>query len=174
GDDHHVLREARRHGERFGERSEEEIPGVERCADDDVAVVELSRDQSPAVPPVEQTVAATFGHTVELGGQAAEIGDLHRAMPACPPCKASGGLLDSVRMPPNTSLVSSDMARISYDEQTAAAYKAVREVPRDGLREWRDAVRRHLRPSPGMTLVDIGAGTGAFSAAFSDWFDIRV
>jgi SAM-dependent methyltransferase len=66
------------------------------------------------------------------------------------------------------------MARISYDEQTAAAYKAVREVPRDGLSEWREAVRRHLRPSLGMTLVDIGAGTGAFAAAFSDWFDLSV
>ena len=51
------------------------------------------------------------------------------------------------------------MARISYDEQTAAAFKAVREVTRDGLSEWREAVRRHLRPSQGMTLVDIGAGT---------------
>ncbi len=66
------------------------------------------------------------------------------------------------------------MARIRYDEQTAAAFKAVREVPRDGLSEWREAVRRHLRPSQGMTLVDIGAGTGAFAAAFSDWFDVRV
>jgi SAM-dependent methyltransferase len=66
------------------------------------------------------------------------------------------------------------MARISYDEQTAAAFKAVREVPRDGLSEWREAVRRHLRPSRGMTLVDIGAGTGQFAAAFSDWFDLRV
>ncbi len=66
------------------------------------------------------------------------------------------------------------MARISYDEQTAAAFKAVREVPRDGLSEWREAIRRHLRPSQGMTLVDIGAGTGAFSAAFSDWFDVSV
>jgi ubiquinone/menaquinone biosynthesis C-methylase UbiE len=66
------------------------------------------------------------------------------------------------------------MARISYDERTAAAFKAVREVPRDGLSEWREAVRRHLRPSPGMTLVDIGAGTGAFAAAFSDWFDLGV
>jgi SAM-dependent methyltransferase len=66
------------------------------------------------------------------------------------------------------------MARISYDEQTAAAFKAVREVPRDGLAEWREAVRRHLRPSQGMTLVDIGAGTGAFAAAFSDWFDLRI
>jgi SAM-dependent methyltransferase len=66
------------------------------------------------------------------------------------------------------------MARISYDEQTARAFKAVREVPRDGLSEWREAVRRHLRPSRGMTLVDIGAGTGAFAAAFSDWFDLGV
>jgi SAM-dependent methyltransferase len=66
------------------------------------------------------------------------------------------------------------MARINYDEQTAAAFKSVREVPRDGLSEWREAVRRHLRPSRGMTLVDIGAGTGAFAAAFSDWFDLRV
>jgi SAM-dependent methyltransferase len=66
------------------------------------------------------------------------------------------------------------VARISYDEQTAAAFKAVREVPRDGLSEWREAVRRHLRPSPGMTVVDIGAGTGAFAAAFSEWFDLSV
>jgi ubiquinone/menaquinone biosynthesis C-methylase UbiE len=66
------------------------------------------------------------------------------------------------------------VARIAYDEQTAAAFKAVREIPRDGLSEWREAVRRHLRLSPGMTLVDIGAGTGQFSAAFSHWFDLNV
>jgi SAM-dependent methyltransferase len=66
------------------------------------------------------------------------------------------------------------MARIAYDEQTAAAFKAVREVPRNGLSEWREAVRRHLHPSPGMTLVDIGAGTGTFAAAFSDWFGLNV
>ncbi len=66
------------------------------------------------------------------------------------------------------------MARISYDAHTAAAYKAVREVPREGLSDWREAVRRHLRPSQGMTLVDIGAGTGVFSAAFGDWFDLSV
>ena len=66
------------------------------------------------------------------------------------------------------------MARISYDQPTADAFKAVREVPRGGLREWREAVRRHLQPSPGTTLADIGAGTGAYSAAFSDWFGIDV
>ena len=66
------------------------------------------------------------------------------------------------------------MARISYDERTAAAFKAAREVPRDGLAEWREAIRRHLRPSPGMTLVDVGAGTGQFAAAFRDWFELDV
>ena len=66
------------------------------------------------------------------------------------------------------------MARISYDETTAAGYKAVRELPREGLADWRDAVERHLRPTPGMTLVDIGAGTGQFSSALGDWFDIDV
>jgi ubiquinone/menaquinone biosynthesis C-methylase UbiE len=66
------------------------------------------------------------------------------------------------------------MARITYDDQTAAAFKAVREVPRDGLEHWRDAIRRHLSPSPGMTVADIGAGTGAFAAAFSDWFGVSV
>jgi ubiquinone/menaquinone biosynthesis C-methylase UbiE len=66
------------------------------------------------------------------------------------------------------------VARINYDRQTAAAYQAVREIPRDGLSEWREAIRRHLRPSPGMTLVDIGAGTGQFAAALSEWFGLTV
>jgi len=66
------------------------------------------------------------------------------------------------------------MARITYDEQTAAAYKAVREIPRDGLGHWREAIRRHLSPSPGMSLVDIGAGTGQFAAALSDWFGLSI
>ncbi len=66
------------------------------------------------------------------------------------------------------------MARIDYDEQTAAAFKSVREVPREGLEHWREAIRRHLGPSRGMTLVDIGAGTGQFAAAFSDWFGLSI
>jgi ubiquinone/menaquinone biosynthesis C-methylase UbiE len=61
-----------------------------------------------------------------------------------------------------------------YDEDVAAAFKAAREIPREGLTEWREAIRRHLQPSPGMTVLDIGAGTGAYSAAFADWFDVGV
>jgi SAM-dependent methyltransferase len=66
------------------------------------------------------------------------------------------------------------VARIDYDDETAAAFKAAREIPRDGLSEWCEAVRRHLRPAPDMTLVDIGAGTGQFAVAFSDWFGLGV
>jgi ubiquinone/menaquinone biosynthesis C-methylase UbiE len=66
------------------------------------------------------------------------------------------------------------VARMSYDDETAAAFKAVREVPRDGLGDLRDAIRRHLNPMPGMTVVDIGAGTGAFAGTFSDWFGLSV
>jgi len=66
------------------------------------------------------------------------------------------------------------MARISYDDQTAAAFKAVREIPREGLGHWREAVRRHLRPLPGMTVADVGAGTGAFAGAFRDWFGLSI
>lgn len=61
-----------------------------------------------------------------------------------------------------------------YDEQVATAFRASREIPREGLLEWRDAVCRHLDPKPGMTLLDLGAGTGAFATAFADWFDIHV
>ena len=38
-----------------------------------MALVELPRDQAPAVPPIEQAVPTTLGDTVELGGQAAEV-----------------------------------------------------------------------------------------------------
>jgi SAM-dependent methyltransferase len=67
-----------------------------------------------------------------------------------------------------------ETARNPYDEETAAAFTAAREIPRGGLAEWREAVRRHLRPSPGMRVVDIGAGTGQFAAALRDWFGLDV
>lgn len=63
------------------------------------------------------------------------------------------------------------MARNTYDQQTAAGYKSVREIPRDGLLEWRDAVQRHFS---GETLLDLGAGTGQFATAFLAWFDFDV
>jgi ubiquinone/menaquinone biosynthesis C-methylase UbiE len=64
------------------------------------------------------------------------------------------------------------MARITYDQRTAAAFKEVREVPMQGLEGWRQALRAHLRLA--MTVLDLGAGTGAFATAFRDWFDVKV
>lgn len=66
------------------------------------------------------------------------------------------------------------MARISYDEPTAAAFSHTRDLDRDGLGDWREAIRAHLRPVAGTSVVDIGAGTGVFAVALAEWFDVRV
>jgi ubiquinone/menaquinone biosynthesis C-methylase UbiE len=82
-------------------------------------------------------------------------------MPLTDECVAMRVSLDQARA----------MARNTYDQQTAAGYKSVREIPRDGLLEWRDAVQRHFS---GETLLDLGAGTGQFATAFLAWFDFDV
>ncbi|MFG1779905.1 class I SAM-dependent methyltransferase [Micromonospora sp. NPDC049051] len=66
------------------------------------------------------------------------------------------------------------MALIPYDDTDAAAFAATRELPRSGLERWRHAVQQHLRPRPGATVLDVGAGTGAWATAFTDWFGVRV
>jgi ubiquinone/menaquinone biosynthesis C-methylase UbiE len=70
--------------------------------------------------------------------------------------------------------MSTEVTLNPYDEHVAAAFRESREIPRAGLEKWRRAVRHHLDPTPGMTLLDIGAGTGAFTAAFADWFGVHV
>lgn len=66
------------------------------------------------------------------------------------------------------------MAGISYDRKTAEEYRLAREVPRSGLTQWRAAIEEAARLAPGMTVLDVGAGTGAFATAFRDWFGVRV
>jgi hypothetical protein len=55
------------------------------------------------------------------------------------------------------------MARISYDEQTATAFKAVRGVPRDGLSEWRAANRETQKTAEG---IHVGSPESALHDAY--------
>lgn len=66
------------------------------------------------------------------------------------------------------------MGRIAYDDAVAAAFRAARHIPDEGLAGWRRAVGRYLNPRPGMRLLDLGAGTGAWAAAFTEWYGIDV
>lgn len=62
------------------------------------------------------------------------------------------------------------MARIAYDSTDADAFAATRHLGDDAAAGWRDAVRRHVEPRPGMRFLDLGAGTGSWSASFTKWF----
>ncbi|GAA2591045.1 hypothetical protein GCM10010399_21790 [Dactylosporangium fulvum] len=63
------------------------------------------------------------------------------------------------------------MARIAYNNHDAAAFEATRHLSDQGLAAWREAVTRHLDPRPGTRLLDLGAGTGMWARAFTDWYD---
>jgi ubiquinone/menaquinone biosynthesis C-methylase UbiE len=63
---------------------------------------------------------------------------------------------------------------MTYDEQTAADYRSARDIPRDGLTAWRAAIEAVAPLAQGQTVLDVGAGTGAFAAAFCDWFGVQV
>ena len=67
-----------------------------------------------------------------------------------------------------------DMARIAYDDSDAGAFAATRHLTDAGLGGWRDAVARHLRPRPGMRLLDLGSGTGMWARAFTAWYGLDV
>lgn len=66
------------------------------------------------------------------------------------------------------------MARIAYDETSAAAFAATRHLSPDGLASWRTAVARHLPTTAGARLLDLGAGTGTWAAAFRAWYGLDV
>jgi SAM-dependent methyltransferase len=53
---------------------------------------------------------------------------------------------------------------VVYDEPVAEAFAHAREMSPRALAAWEAPVRRHLGQAAGGTIVDVGAGTGLFSA----------
>ncbi|WP_318212185.1 class I SAM-dependent methyltransferase [Streptomyces sp. SJL17-1] len=62
------------------------------------------------------------------------------------------------------------MSRVYDDERLAGAYERGNELPEGSLRAWVELIASHARrPSP--SIVEIGSGTGIFSAAMARWVE---
>ena len=61
-----------------------------------------------------------------------------------------------------------------YDPQAARAYRLSRELDSSGLEGWRNSLSPHLAHLRSTAIIDLGAGTGAFARAISEWFNLRV
>jgi SAM-dependent methyltransferase len=62
------------------------------------------------------------------------------------------------------------MNRVYVDERLAGVYERGNEMPEASLRAWVELIASYVpRPSP--AIVEIGAGTGMFSAAMARWID---
>ncbi len=63
------------------------------------------------------------------------------------------------------------MARVDYDKQ-AGVYDRARELTPEGTAAWMVAARRHAPSAE--RILDLGSGTGRFSAALADAFEADV
>jgi ubiquinone/menaquinone biosynthesis C-methylase UbiE len=64
------------------------------------------------------------------------------------------------------------VVRVDYDQE-AEHYEAGRRVPIEVLEPWRGTIERFL-PQGQDPLLDLGAGTGIWTRAFSAWFNVPV
>ncbi len=93
-------------------------------------------------------------------------------------CWGQAGTLDGV---PGTRTERAVIGRATLDrieptdfESMANRYDRGRELPLPWLEDWRHAVAPYLASTPGLRVVDVGAGTGLFAAALATWFEVQV
>src|SRR5215472_12334414 len=66
------------------------------------------------------------------------------------------------------------MARVNYNGWIARVYDDGRALPLAALEGWHSALAAYLPPQTGLPVLDLGSGTGVFSHALAQWFDIDV
>ena len=66
------------------------------------------------------------------------------------------------------------MNKIDYDDRLHAKYHEGRAHDEAVMRLWRETVRRVVGDRNGLTILDLGSGTGRFSSLLSDEFDSHV
>ena len=67
------------------------------------------------------------------------------------------------------------VARVDYDQRLHRAYRAGRTLSDDTGRLWMDAIAGRLGGArSGLTILDLGAGTGRFAGLLADAFDTSV
>jgi ubiquinone/menaquinone biosynthesis C-methylase UbiE len=67
------------------------------------------------------------------------------------------------------------VVRVDYDQRLHRAYRAGRTLSDDTGRLWMDVIAGRLGGvRSGLTILDLGAGTGRFSTMLADAFDARV
>lgn len=65
------------------------------------------------------------------------------------------------------------VARVDYDKQ-AARYDRARTIPPESIAVWMASARRHVDTAGVRRILDLGSGTGRFSAALADAFEADV